>query len=319
MSIKQSSWLYSAKNKMFIEKPSTVQEFLKWGKQELNSRREAEILLEFILNVSRSYLYTWPDRMLSEEDFARYKNKVERRKQGEPIPYIVGEKEFWSLTLKVSKDVLIPRPETELLVEEVLKQLPCKKELKILELGTGSGAIALALAKECPLFRIVATDISFDALEIAKENAKLLGVNSIQWLQGNWFDALKRTSNLDSNIHLNSNSNLDSSSDLIEEKFNIIISNPPYIAENDEHLKQGDLRFEPRQALVSKNSGLKDLTHIIQNAHLFLEKDGWLLLEHGWDQAEAVKKIFQESKHYCDIQNRKDLSNITRVTMGKLI
>lgn len=184
------------------------------------------------------------------------------------------------------------------MVETVLAHIPCKSGVRLLELGTGSGAIAIALAKECPDFEIIATDISEKALNLARENAKNLRITSIQWLQGDWFDALSKL-------------------DLNNRKFNAIVSNPPYIDPQDKHLKEGDLRFEPITALVSKESGLKDIRQIIHSAPLYMEEGAMLFLEHGYNQHQQVQEIFKEMKQYSSIKSVQDLTNIMRLTLGQ--
>lgn len=263
-----------------------------------NVSLEAEILLSFVLNRDRIYLYTWPDKILAAEEIALFKACIERRKIGEPIAYIIEHKEFWSLPFKVTPSVLIPRPETEILVEQLLQILPRHDPtIRILELGTGSGAIAIALAKECPLWQLVATDISQAALDIAKLNAKNLAINSIQWLLGDWYAALSLLPPEQSTFHA-------------------IVSNPPYIAEQDPHLFSGDLRYEPNIALEAKNSGYFALEQIINEAPKHLLEGGWIFLEHGLTQATLVKALLKKA-HFFNITVVKDLAGVNRVTVAK--
>lgn len=264
---------------------------------------ELELLWCFVLGVSRTTLRAWPERILNateEEQFA-LNALVKRRQQGEPMAYIVGVKEFWSLPLYVNPHVLIPRPETELLVEKILEIFPSKSnaDLRVLDLGTGSGAIALALAHERSLWQVSATDQSAQALEVAKTNAKQLGIINVDFYLGDWYEAL---------VGLDAN----------QKQFDTIISNPPYIHNNDPHLTEGDCRFEPIRALHSGADGLKDLKHIIAHAAQYLRTNGWLLVEHGYDQGPQVLALFKEQgfKHCIGL---KDLANHNRVVIGQCI
>lgn len=251
---------------------------------------EAEILLAHVLQASRAYLHTWPERSLSSSQEELYFSLIEKRLQGEPIAYLIGHKEFWSLDLLVTPDVLIPRPETELLVDLVLKNIHAEEAI-IADLGTGSGAIALALAHDRPKWEVHATDASSAALNIAKQNAKRLQLSNIVFHQGIWCEALPTL------------------------KYDAIVSNPPYIAGEDEHLNQGDLRFEPKSALVSDECGLKDLHQIICEARTYLKPGGFLLLEHGFEQAHDVATFFEKSR-YTSITRYSDLSGLDRVTIA---
>jgi release factor glutamine methyltransferase len=210
---------------------------------------------------------------------------------GHPIAYLIGTKGFWNFDLKVTADVLVPRPETELLVEIILEHLDSKKQL-IADLGTGSGAIALALASERPEWQLVATDSSQAALNLAEENAKNLQLNNIEFRQGSWAAALKR------------------------ENFDAIVSNPPYIDKGDTHLKQGDVRYEPVQALVAEDQGLADLKQIAAQALDKLKPGAILLMEHGYQQGEAVRHLLTQSG-YNEIQTYKDLAGLERATMAR--
>jgi release factor glutamine methyltransferase len=251
---------------------------------------EAEILLGHVLQVSRAYLHTWPEKILESSQHKIFLDLLNRRKLGEPIAYLIGHREFWSLDLRVAPCVLIPRPETELLVELVLKNVE-KKQAVIADLGTGSGAIALALAHERPDWTIHATDISSDALEIAKLNATQYNLNNIVFHQGKWCDALPQI------------------------KFDAIVSNPPYIASTDPHLQQGDLRFEPKNALVSGDEGLQDIKQIIATAKNYLQPGGFLFLEHGFEQAENILSIFKKAG-YTFAKTHQDLADLDRVTIA---
>lgn len=252
---------------------------------------DVEILLAHILKKPRSFLYTWPEHELSAQDFQAFQVVVQSRQAGMPIAYILGYKEFWSLPLKVNNQVLIPRPETELLVELALEKLDAHASLQIADIGTGSGAIALALATERPHWFVHAVDLSPGALEIAKENAAQLKINNIEFHLGSFCEPLKQ-------------------------KMHAIISNPPYIAEHDPHLQQGDLRFEPPSALVAENRGLSALNTIGQQARSCLYPNGLLLLEHGYDQAVDVKKML-EQLGYQDVMTHYDLAHLARVTSAR--
>ncbi len=254
------------------------------------ARLEAEMLLAHVLGKSRSYLYTWPEHELSAEQLATFEALVARREAGEPVAHILGERGFWSLDLKVSADTLIPRPETELLVEAVLKRLP-EGECRILDLGTGSGAIALAIAHERPDCAVSAVERSEAALALARENAQRLGLR-VEFIEGSWFEPLAGR------------------------RFDVIVSNPPYICADDPHLSRGDVRFEPITALASGADGLDDIRLIIKQALTYLEGEGWLLLEHGWDQGEAVRKLLIDHG-FKQVESLTDLEGRERVSLGR--
>lgn len=251
---------------------------------------EREVLLAYVLNVSREYLHTWPEKILTSLQQETFLALVQQRLQGEPIAYLIGRREFWSLDLLVTKDVLIPRPETELLVELVLEKVSAPQAV-IADLGTGSGAIALALARERPHWIIHAVDASFAALQIAKANAERLQINNVIFYQGDWCEPLPLVS------------------------FDAIVSNPPYIAEGDVHLSQGDLRFEPMLALMSGDEGLQDIKEIIFNAREYLKNSGFLFLEHGFQQAKNVASILTKAG-YTDTETCLDLTGWERVTFA---
>jgi release factor glutamine methyltransferase len=257
-----------------------------------SARIDAEILLEYVINKSRTWLYTFSDYNLTLSEQQKYQALITKRLNGAPIAYLVGEREFWSLPFQVNSDTLIPRAETELLVEKTLQLLPQNTNLNILELGTGSGAIAIALAHERPNWQIFACDINPKTLNMARQNARNLKINNIIFFNSDWFSALNTTL-----------------------KFNAIISNPPYLAKNDPHQHIGDLRFEPLQALVSGEDGLDALNHIIQHAQQYLTNNGILFLEHGYTQEDAVKQILLANK-YQQIQCWKDLQGNPRVSCG---
>lgn len=251
---------------------------------------DAEILLAHLLKVQRSYLYAHLDQLLTDSELSSYTALIKKRTQGTPIPYLTGHCEFWSLDLLVTPDTLIPRPETELLVELILNHPP-HPELIIADLGTGSGAIALALAHERPQWKIYATDLSESALAVAKTNASRLNLSNIVFNQGRWCAALP------------------------DQKFDIIVSNPPYIAHDDPHLDPNVLATEPALALISEQNGLEDINHIIQEAKKYLKPGGQLLLEHGFAQAELVQQQLIKAG-YQNIQSKQDFSGLNRVTTG---
>jgi release factor glutamine methyltransferase len=253
---------------------------------------DAEVLLSLILEKNRTYLRTWPKKQLHAQQRLQYKALLKQRQQGTPIAYIVGVREFWSRDFKVSPDVLIPRPDTELLIELSLPLIPKDKSCKLIDLGTGSGAIAVTLATERPYAQVIATDISSAALKIAKQNADRYHCRNIRFLQSSWF------------------------SDITENSFDLVISNPPYIAPTDPHLHQGDLRFEPQSALVADENGLKDISVIVESACKHLKEGGYLLIEHGFEQKSPVQAIF-ESFGYANIQTHTDLGGNPRVTMAQ--
>lgn len=250
--------------------------------------REAEILLAHALEKPRTYLHTYPEHEINQTDLDTFQQSLHRRLQGEPIAYILGHTAFWDFELKVTHDTLIPRPETELIVELILEKLTEQEKIYIADLGTGSGAIALALAKERPHWELHATDQSHAALIIAQQNAQQLGVNNIKFFQGEWCMALP------------------------SQKYQAIVSNPPYIAENDPHLKQPGMAFEPQTALVSGNDGLDALRQIISQSSNYLMPNGLLILEHGFDQAPAVRALMQQSG-YQQITSYRDLAGHERV------
>ncbi len=251
---------------------------------------DAEVLLAHLLSVQRSYLYAHLDRILSPTEQSTFTDFIAKRAKGYPIPYLTGHCEFWSLDLTVTPDTLIPRPETELLVELILEHSN-ETPLWVADLGTGSGAIALALAHERPNWTLYATDLSQAALSVAKNNATRLGIHNIIFRHGKWCAALPQT------------------------LFDIIVSNPPYIADGDPHLEPSVLATEPALALISGESGLKDIAHIIHEAKTYLKPRGTLLLEHGFSQAELVQRKFLEAG-YKDIVSKQDFSGLNRVTSG---
>lgn len=257
-----------------------------------SAKLDIELLLQFVLAKPRSYLYSEPQQLLMQTQWQHLHNLLLRRQQGEPIAYLIGTKEFWSLELFVTPDTLIPRPETELLVELCLQKLP-NKPLYLADLGTGSGAIALALAKERPLWQILATDKSPAALQVATINAQRLGITNVSFLISDWCQHLPQ-----------------------DKKFNAIVSNPPYIALGDQHLL--DLQYEPQLALIADDAGMAALNCIVQQAVKHLLPGGMLLLEHGYNQAVAVQEHMQQNG-YQHIESTADLAGNMRVTSGVIL
>ncbi len=257
------------------------------------ARLDAELLLAHVLHKSRTWLHTWPESELSAEQMQQYRQLIARRARGEPIAHLLGRQDFWSLSLQVTPDTLIPRPETERLVELALERIPAEATWQIADLGTGTGAIALALARERPHCRILATDRTAATLAVARNNADRHGLSNVAFCQGHWFEALPA-----------------------DTAFDMIVSNPPYIKETDPHLQQGDVRFEPPTALQAGQSGLDDLQHLIREALPHLKPGGWLLLEHGYDQAHAVIQLLQQAG-YHQVNDYPDLAGQPRVAAGR--
>lgn len=255
------------------------------------SRIEIQCLLQHVLGVQRAYLLAHPEQMLSEAQQDAFDALLQRRLRGEPIAHLLGEREFFGLNLKVTPATLIPRPDTELIVELALNRIPKAQPCRVLDMGTGSGAIALAIAKNKPNAEVVAVDVSQDALAVAIENAQQLDIPNVSFMQSDWFSALD------------------------DQHFDLIVSNPPYIASDDIHLTQGDLRFEPPSALASGADGLDDIRRIISAAPQYLTSNGWLLLEHGYDQAGAVRDLLTQ-RGFVEVFSEKDIAGIERVTGG---
>ncbi|NJN45514.1 MAG: peptide chain release factor N(5)-glutamine methyltransferase [Candidatus Competibacteraceae bacterium] len=252
---------------------------------------DAEVLLSHALQRSRSYLHAWPERLPGNSARACFALLLERRLRGEPIAYLVEQREFWSLNLKVTPATLIPRPETELLVELALQRIATDSAALVADLGTGSGAIALAIAQERPHARLIATDRDSAALAVAKDNAQRLGLHNVAFRQGDWCDALGR------------------------ERFAVIVSNPPYLALDDPHQQQGDLRFEPPTALVAGRDGLAAIRTIIAQAVGYLQPGGGLLLEHGYDQATDVQALLH-AQGFTNLSCHQDMAGIDRACCG---
>lgn len=255
-------------------------------------RRDAEILLGYVTGRARTYILAFAETMLTSTEREQLETLLVRREHGEPIAHLTGQREFWSLPLFVSPVTLIPRPDTECLVEQALARLPAEP-CRILDLGTGTGAIALALATERPDSQVTAVDFVAEAVALATRNAQHLDIRNVTILRSDWFSALAG------------------------QRFTVIVSNPPYIDETDPHLDQGDVRFEPKSALVAGQNGLADLAHIITTARDYLLPGGFLLLEHGWRQGEAVRALFTAAG-YQQVETCQDYGGNERLTLGQL-
>ena len=257
-----------------------------------SARLDAELLLARVLGLSRASLFAWPDRPVDRESEARYRELIARRAQGEPIAYLLGTQEFWSLELIVTPATLIPRPETELLVEAALERLPGASEGWVVDVGTGSGAIALAIARERPFLRLLGVDISRDALQVAVRNRASHQLGNAFFCEGRWLNMVMSNS------------------------IDMVVSNPPYVAASDPHLTQGDVRFEPRSALISGTDGLDDIRQLITDGQRALVNGGWLILEHGWDQGPQVQAILRQHG-FRHVALLKDLAGHDRVSLGQ--
>ena len=282
---------------MLVEKP-TIAGCIVFGQKQLTSssdsaKLDAQILLGFVLNKDRTYLLTWPEKEITKQMLQAFLVLLQRRIVGEPIAYIVGVQEFWSLPFRVSTATLIPRPDTEVLVELVLEHFAEQDTLHCLDLGTGTGAIALALASEQPSWQIDAVDFNIDAVKLAQQNAADLQLKQVNIFHSDWFSAVN------------------------SRKFDVIVSNPPYIDRLDENLKQGDVRFEPDSALVAGENGLGDIRHIAQQAQNHLNVQGAIFFEHGFDQGEAVRNILTDLS-YDNTQTVRDFNGHERITWACL-
>jgi release factor glutamine methyltransferase len=257
-------------------------------------RLEAELLMGLVLKKPRSFLHAWPEQCLDVPQADCFETLLRRRFAGEPIAYMTGIREFWSMPLKVTPDVLIPRPETELLVDKALLRLPDDEDLRVLDLGSGCGAVSLAIAKERPRVRVIGVDISRAALDVARMNARLQKLDNVEFRESDWFDAVRG------------------------EKFHVVVGNPPYIAEDDPHLARGDALFEPRLALDAGPGGMECFRAIIDRAHNYIVRQGWLLLEHGRDQHMPLRRLL-EAQHYHEITIHKDAAGLDRVTECRFV
>lgn len=274
---------------------SSVGELLRWGQGQLAGSEEAagdaQALLAHVLGRDRSWLFAWSEQDVTARDEASYRELLAQRLRGRPIAHITGQRAFWTLQLRVDESTLIPRPETEHLVEQALQLGGADRPLRVLDLGTGSGAVALALASERRHWRITACDRSKAALAVARRNARDLGLGKLELVLSDWFEA-------------------------IDGRFDLIVSNPPYIANRDPHLSQGDLRFEPPEALASGDDGLRDIRHIVAHAPRHLEAGGWLLFEHGYQQGPAARQALQGAG-FTQVYTQEDLAGLERLSAGK--
>ncbi|MDH5434903.1 MAG: peptide chain release factor N(5)-glutamine methyltransferase [Gammaproteobacteria bacterium] len=281
--------------------PMSVEQALKQGIELLKSaatddsltdaKTDVEYLLSFVLQQDFTWLKTWPEHCLLQEQQEKFEELLQRRQKGEPIAYLVGNKAFWNLILKTTPATLIPRAETESLVELALDFLKHKSRAKVLDLGTGTGAIALAIASERPDDEIFACDFQADAVALAQENAQSNNLQHVKIFQSDWF------------------------SSVLERDFDLIVANPPYVAPDDPHLQRDDLIFEPDSALVADDDGFSDINHIIANAQEYLRRGGGLMLEHGYRQAEAIRNTMIE-KGYLTVSTHGDIAGLDRITMG---
>ncbi len=271
--------------------PGTVAELLVQAGRAID-RVDAELLLAHALGESRSWLFAHATDSVADAADASFQTLLQRRIKGEPVAYLTGRQGFWTLDLEVGPATLIPRPETELLVELALARIPVNEAVRVADLGTGSGAIALSIAKERPAVWVIASDASAAALEVAQRNADSNGIANIEFRSGDWFEPLQ------------------------VEQFDIIVSNPPYIADGDPHLDKGDLRFEPALALSCGRDGLDAIRTIVRDAGAHLDAGGWLLLEHGWDQGEAVRGLLDVAG-FIAVETARDLESRERVSVGR--
>lgn len=272
----------------------TLKEWRHWLREQLKSSDspeiDADVLLCHVLAKPRSFILAWPEYALSDAEFSTLRLLAERRQAGEPIAHLTGEREFWSLSLKVSPDTLIPRPDTEIIIEAALARLP-HVPATLADLGTGTGAIALALKSERPTDTLYAVEFNANAVALARLNSERLGL-AIDVRHGSWFEPLAGL------------------------KFDMLLSNPPYIDGEDPHLQQGDVRFEPASALIAEDAGMADLRHLIHHAPEYLKTDGWLLLEHGWQQAALVRDYFTE-QGFKAVATLCDYGDNERITLAQ--
>jgi release factor glutamine methyltransferase len=252
---------------------------------------DAEVLLCHVLERPRAWLFAHRDDTVDENDRNRFEAQLERRAAGEPVAYLVGFREFWSLSFEVTPDVLIPRPETELLVEAALERLPTDQAARVADLGTGSGAIAIAIAHQRPLCDVHATEVEEAALAVARRNGEQLVAGRVAFHRGSWLEPLSG-------------------------RFDVVVSNPPYVAADDPHLSEGDCRYEPAGALTPGGDGLAAIKEIASSALNYLEHGGWLVLEHGYEQGAAVRAVLEEHG-YRAIETLQDLAGLDRVTLGR--
>lgn len=279
---------------MRLDSP-TIQDALQWARSELtcsdSASLDARVLLCHCLQVSAVYLHTWPEKLLDENTWQQYQDLILKRVQGLPVAYLTGTRDFWTLSLAVSEHTLIPRPETELLVETALSLFD-DTPIDALDLGTGTGAIALALASERQSWTVTGVDRIEQSVELARLNARQNNLEHVCFFASNWFDAID------------------------QHRYSLIISNPPYVEPHSPYLTQGDVRFEPLSALTAEDQGLADLRKIISQASQYLVDSGWLLLEHGHAQGQVVRDLMQQAG-FMGINTLKDLAGLDRVTLGQ--
>ncbi len=273
-----------------------IQQALQYAVQNISNTSpsanlDAQILLSYILNCNRAHLIAWPEKELSLQQIDSFQELIKQRQQGSPVAHLTGQREFWSLNFKVNNSTLIPRPETETLIEFILDKFGEKKELTVLDMGTGTGAIAITLSSEKPDWKITASDISTAAITLAKENSIILNTKNITFLQSDWFTKIP------------------------QQTFDLIVSNPPYISIDDPHLAEGDIRFEPKSALTSGKTGMDDIDHLCLQAQNYLAKNGWLIVEHGYNQKSVVADCFTRNE-YKNVSQRNDLAGHCRMTAG---
>jgi release factor glutamine methyltransferase len=259
----------------------------------VEARREAQLLLGHALGVSRAWLLAHGDEAADPTAAAVFRELVQRRRVGEPVAYLVGRREFYGLDFRITPDVLIPRADTETLIDIALEKLTQGTRHDVLDLGTGSGCVAIAIAHARSAVRVTAVDISAAALNVARDNAVAIGVD-VEFVQATWFEALGGR------------------------RFDLIVANPPYVAMDDPHLQQGDLRFEPATALASGKDGLTDIRIIVAGAPAFLRGEGWLLFEHGFDQADVCRDLLRNAG-FGQIISRADIAGLPRVAGGRLL
>ena len=273
---------------------STVGGLLRWAREHLadtdQAHSDALALLSHLLHKDRAWLFAWDDALVDAQTEAAYRELVQQRGKGVPVAHLTGTRSFWNLQLRVSPDTLIPRPETEHLVEQALQLGDANRPLRVLDLGTGSGAIALALANERATWQITAVERSVTALRLARSNAVQLGLGNVRFVHGSWFEPVKGP-------------------------FELIVSNPPYVADDDPHLRRGDLRFEPTSALASGAEGLDDIRRIVAQAPAHLVAGGWLLFEHGYDQGSACRQLLAE-RGFMEVFTGRDLAGLERFSGG---
>ena len=273
-----------------------IQQALQYAVQNISNTSssahlDAQILLSHILNCNSAHLAAWPEKELNLQQLKSFQKLIKQRQQGSPVAHLTGNREFWSLNFKVNNSTLIPRPETETLIEFILDKFGEKNGLTVLDMGTGTGAIAITLANEKPDWIITATDISAAAIALAKENSTMLNTENIALLQSDWF------------------------TNIPQQTFDIIVSNPPYISTDDPHLTEGDVRFEPESALISGKTGMDDIEYLCSQAKNYLAKDGWLIIEHGYNQKTAAAECFTRN-NYKNISQQNDLAGHCRMTAG---